>query len=70
MPDSGVAATPKTCQRCGVGFGCSMSGGCWCDAEAPRLPLPKPGVSQWDDCLCQACLRATAAEHVRRASGG
>ena len=49
---------PKTCSRCGAGFGCgAATSGCWCAAEAFRLPLPADG----EDCLCRACLRAAAA---------
>jgi len=52
-----------TCQDCGADFTCSLGGGCWCDAEPARLPLPAAG-----DCLCPACLRkaaAAVAEHRR-----
>lgn len=45
-----------TCARCGASFGCNLNGGCWCDAEPYRLPLPTGG----GDCLCPDCLRRLA----------
>lgn len=47
------------CARCGAAFGCGLSGGCWCEAEPYRLPLPTQAAQ---DCLCPACLR-DAARH-------
>jgi hypothetical protein len=56
---------PKTCPRCGAGFGCSTSGACWCAEEPYRMPMPKAGASKdegigYDDCLCRTCLREVA----------
>jgi hypothetical protein len=48
-----------TCARCGSTFGCNVSGGCWCEAEPFRLPLPSDG----GDCLCPECLRKAAAQN-------
>ncbi|MDT3685901.1 MAG: hypothetical protein RO009_12775 [Pseudorhodoplanes sp.] len=62
MPDQNEPDTRKTlprsliCAGCGETFTCSLGGGCWCDAEPVRLPLPAAG-----DCLCRNCLRARAA---------
>jgi hypothetical protein len=51
-----------TCQGCGAAFECCLSGGCWCDAEPYRLPVPKIMPTEAaQDCLCPACLRKTAA---------
>ena len=50
------------CARCGSEFCCGLSKECWCAAETARHPLPSGGTG-FDDCLCQACLRAIAAEH-------
>ena len=50
------------CARCGGEFGCGLSKECWCAAETARHPLPSAGTG-FDDCLCQACLRAIAEEH-------
>jgi hypothetical protein len=56
------------CARCGTAFECSPGGGCWCDAEPYRLPMPDAAT---EDCLCPACLRQAAAEQDRaRLSGG
>ena len=53
---------PKTCQRCNTVFGCGADmAQCWCSEESFRVPLPKPGASEFSDCLCPACLRAVAA---------
>lgn len=51
---------PKTCPRCGAGFGCSTSGTCWCAEEPYRVPMPKAGATEYDDCLCRSCLREVA----------
>ncbi|WP_275246758.1 cysteine-rich CWC family protein [[Pseudomonas] carboxydohydrogena] len=45
-----------TCVRCGAAFTCDLSGRCWCAGETVRLPMPREG----EDCLCPACLRASA----------
>ncbi|ACI94283.1 conserved hypothetical protein [Afipia carboxidovorans OM5] len=47
------------CARCGTAFTCDLSGQCWCVEETIRLPMPKEG----EDCLCPACLRASANTH-------
>ena len=52
------------CARCGTEFSCGLSKECWCAAETARLPLPAAGTG-FDDCLCQSCLRAIAAEHEK-----
>jgi hypothetical protein len=52
-----LSARQKTCQRRGAGFICDVEGKCWCSDEPCRLPLPKPGESQYNDCLCRDCLR-------------
>jgi hypothetical protein len=55
------ATSPRTvtCARCGAAFECCLSGGCWCDAEPYRLPMPTEAAQ---DCLCPACLRKAAEE--------
>jgi len=45
------------CAGCGTEFSCSLSGPCWCNDEAFRLPMPVDG----GDCLCADCLRKAAA---------
>lgn len=58
-PPAGTAGLRQTvCPRCGTRFGCDLSGNCWCDSEAARLPMPVAG----EDCLCPTCLRAAAAK--------
>lgn len=47
------------CARCGTAFACQLGGGCWCDDETFRLPLPTVAA---EDCLCPACLRKAAQE--------
>ena len=47
--------TPKTCSKCGAGFGCGAmltNGDCWC----AQLPHVAPVVAADQDCLCAACL--------------
>jgi hypothetical protein len=56
------AARRLACPRCGIEFGCDLSGNCWCDSEAARLPMPVAG----EDCLCPACLRAAADAKTNR----
>lgn len=51
-----TAPTPKTCKACGAEFGCNPEGDCWCSRKDYRLPLPRPGESQFSDCLCPSCL--------------
>jgi len=55
-----------TCARCGTPFECSLNGGCWCDAEPYRLPMPDAAA---EDCLCPACLRKAAAAAVQNPTG-
>jgi hypothetical protein len=62
---------PKTCQRCNAVFGCGADADqCWCSEESFRMPLPKPGVSDFSDCLCPACLHTLAAERGYLPSAG
>ena len=44
------------CEACGTEFGCNLSGPCWCNDEAFRMPMPVDG----GDCLCPDCLRKLA----------
>ncbi len=45
----------KTCQRCGVEFGCGLSC-CWCD-EITLDPKTRSELrQQFTDCVCRACL--------------
>ena len=48
------------CAGCGAEFVCSLSGPCWCNDEAFRLPMPADG----SDCLCPDCLRKLAQQRV------
>lgn len=59
VPTPFTATRSLTCARCGAAFGCNLSGGCWCEAEPYRLPMPTQAAQ---DCLCPACLR-DAARH-------
>jgi hypothetical protein len=59
---SPAMAEPRrlSCTRCGAAFECgSTVGKCWCAEEDFRLPMPSEESTE--DCLCQACLRQTAA---------
>ncbi len=59
-----------TCERCGARFGCRPAGGCWCNREAFRLPVPLPEpFTDFGDCLCPACLRDVAAALGGAAAG-
>ncbi|MBI1202076.1 MAG: hypothetical protein GC182_06150 [Rhodopseudomonas sp.] len=57
-----TATRQLTCARCGAAFGCNLAGGCWCDAEPYRLPLPTQAAQ---DCLCPTCLRQMAQEQAQ-----
>ncbi|NOJ47230.1 cysteine-rich CWC family protein [Bradyrhizobium archetypum] len=48
------------CEACGTEFGCNLSGPCWCNDEAFRMPLPVDG----NDCLCPDCLRKLAMQRA------
>nr|WP_246801282.1 cysteine-rich CWC family protein [Bradyrhizobium genosp. L] len=48
------------CATCGAEFSCSPTGPCWCSDESFRVPMPSDG----GDCLCPACLRKLAEQHV------
>jgi len=50
----------SVCPRCGKEFHCSKSGKCWC--YEVYLPLEKLEEieSQYDSCLCPACLHEFA----------
>jgi hypothetical protein len=61
--DAQTGDRPLICERCGKGFGCGRDApsGCWCAAEAFRLPLKLPEqAGAFSDCLCPSCLRAVA----------
>jgi hypothetical protein len=45
------------CGRCGAAFDCGLGDDCWCAAEPFLLPMPSGDA---EDCLCPACLRASA----------
>jgi hypothetical protein len=48
------------CEACGTEFGCNLSGPCWCNDEAFRMPMPVDG----GDCLCPDCLRKLAEQRA------
>ena len=54
-----VTSFPKTCQRCGVEFGCGGSC-CWCDEVVLDADTRTALREQFTDCLCRACLEAAA----------
>ena len=59
--EQGLPPRRLTCARCGAAFDCGSGGrdgGCWCNDEAYRMPVPSEADA---DCLCPACLRAAAA---------
>ena len=62
-----LVTVPKTCQRCGVEFGCGGSC-CWCDEVALTDELRSELQQQFTDCLCRACLEAAAASERDRRS--
>jgi len=51
------------CARCGAEFSCNLAGGCWCNDETFRLPMP---TSADADCLCPDCLRRMAQEQQQQ----
>jgi Cysteine-rich CWC len=59
----GKSSAPRRllCARCGTASGCTLGVDCWCHAEPFRLPMPETGSAD-DDCLCPACLQATARQ--------
>ena len=57
-----VVSIPKTCQRCGVEFGCGGSC-CWCDEVKLDVQVRGELRQQFSDCLCRSCLEeASKAE--------
>jgi hypothetical protein len=56
---------PRTlaCARCGATFDCNLAGGCWCNDETFRLPMPTEAAA---DCLCPTCLRRMAQEQQQQ----
>jgi hypothetical protein len=60
-PSEKPAAANRTlaCARCGTAFECGLSGDCWCAAEPYRLRMTDRAAQS--DCLCQTCLRKSAA---------
>lgn len=55
-------AENKTCESCGVTFGCEAKlDGCWC-TEIDVLPAAAEALkATFKDCLCPNCLAAMAA---------
>jgi hypothetical protein len=52
---------PKTCQRCGVEFGCGGSC-CWCDEVALDAAVRETLRQQFTDCLCRSCLEQASKD--------
>jgi hypothetical protein len=59
--DGRGAAPPdrSRCAHCGVEFACDPAGPCWCQAIAPKLPVPS--AASGVECLCPRCLAAAHA---------
>jgi iron complex transport system substrate-binding protein len=51
----------KSCARCDAPFLCRPAAGCWCEAVALPAVAAERLRSDYDDCLCPDCLRASAA---------
>ncbi len=47
----------KTCASCGREFLC-YERGCWCDAVKTSPAEAQSLREKFEDCLCEACLRA------------
>ena len=49
---------PRTlaCARCGATFDCNLAGGCWCNDETFRLPMPTAAAA---DCLYRSAVAGT-----------
>ena len=59
-----VVSIPKTCQRCGVEFGCGGSC-CWCD-EVPLDAQVREELRQtFSDCLCRSCLQEAQGQRPK-----
>ena len=56
-----VVSIPKTCQRCGVEFGCGGSC-CWCDEVKLDAQVRGELRQQFTDCLCRSCLEQAQSE--------
>ena len=54
-----VISIPKTCQRCGVEFGCGGSC-CWCDEVTLDAQARETLRQTFSDCLCRSCLEQEA----------
>jgi hypothetical protein len=59
-----LVSLPKTCQRCGVEFGCGGSC-CWCDEVKLSDDLRAELQQQFTDCLCRACLEAVRSVRLQ-----
>jgi hypothetical protein len=55
-----IVSIPKTCQRCGVEFGCGGSC-CWCDEIPLDATVREALRQQFTDCLCRSCLEAAGS---------
>ncbi|MCQ2321249.1 MAG: cysteine-rich CWC family protein [Bacteroidales bacterium] len=52
----------KSCPRCGKTFECVHTADCWC-AKIHLSDVAKAKLKmQFNDCLCESCLREIAAE--------
>ena len=54
------SAREKTCEACGKVFLCVGADGCWCGAVKLEPKRSEDLRSRYNDCLCEACLRAAA----------
>jgi hypothetical protein len=53
----------KVCEKCGAKFDCySLGGPCWCEEIKLKLESLANLRAQFNDCLCPACLKATASQ--------
>ena len=53
----------KNCSKCGKAFECcNEASGCWCENLHVESKMLEQLKNEFDNCLCQACLLAYAAE--------
>ena len=64
-----VISIPKTCQRCGVEFGCGGSC-CWCDEVTLDTQVREELRQRFSDCLCRACLEQESGAATRDQARG
>lgn len=54
----------KICPRCNKSFECQHSSTCWCSKYELKLNVKKILKDNYNDCLCEDCLRKIIDENL------